>query len=73
MPTYPDIAKRMRLTGSVKILATVAPDGKVKAIQPMGGSPVLIQAAEDAVYKWRFASGSAETKELLELRFDAPE
>jgi len=70
MPTYPEIAKRMKLTGSVKILVTVEPDGGVKTIQPMGGSPVLIQAAEDAVYKWKFASAGAETRELLELRFD---
>ena len=70
MPTYPDIAKRMKLTGSVKILATVEPDGSVKTIQPMGGSPVLIQAAEDAVYKWKFASAGAESRELLELHFD---
>lgn len=70
MPSYPEIAKRMKLSGSVKVLVTVASDGKVKTIQPMGGSPVLIQAAEDAVYKWKFASGSAETKELIELHFD---
>ena len=73
MPTYPEIAKRMKLSGSVKVLVTVEPDGKVKTIQPVGGSPVLIQAAEDAVYKWRFASASAETKELVELRFDGPQ
>src|SRR5436305_9260534 len=70
MPVYPDIAKRMNLTGSVKVLVTVSPDGKAKTIQPMGGSPVLIKAVEDAVIKWKFASGSAETKELIELKFD---
>ncbi len=70
MPAYPDIAKRMKLSGSVKVLVTVEPDGKVKTIQPVGGSPVLIQAAEDAVYKWRFASSNGETKELIELHFD---
>jgi len=70
MPTYPDIAKRMQLTGSVKIMATVGPDGTVKTTQPMGGSPVLLQAAQDAVSKWKFASASAETRELIELHFD---
>ena len=70
MPVYPDIAKRMNLTGSVKVLVTVSPDGKVKTVQPMGGSPVLIQAVENAVNKWKFAPGSTETKELIELKFD---
>jgi TonB family protein len=70
-PFYPEIAKRMNLAGTVKVLATVAPDGTVKSVQPMGGSPVLIQAAEDAVYKWKFAPANAESKEPLELHFDA--
>jgi TonB family protein len=70
LPMYPEIAKRMNLSGTVKVLAVVAPDGTVKAVQPMGGSPVLIQAAQDAVYKWKFATGSAETKEPIELHFD---
>lgn len=70
MPIYPDIAKRMQLSGNVKIMATVGPDGTVKTTQPMGGSPVLIQAAQDAVSKWKFASANAETRELIELHFD---
>ena len=70
MPAYPEIAKRMQLSGSVKIMVTVGPDGTVKGTQPVGGSPVLLQAAQDAVMKWKFASASSETKELIELRFD---
>jgi TonB family protein len=71
LPNYPEIAKKMNLGGTVKVLATVAPDGTVKSIRPMGGSPVLIPAAEDAVYKWKFAPASAESKEPIELHFDA--
>jgi len=52
------------------VLATVAPDGTVRSVQPMGGSPVLIQSASDAVSKWKFAPASAESKELIELHFD---
>ncbi len=70
MPAYPDIAKRMQLTGSVKIVAAVEPDGTVKNTQPVGGNPVLLQAAQEAVSKWKFAAGNAETKELIELHFD---
>lgn len=70
MPNYPEIAKRMQLSGNVKIMVTVAPDGTVKTTQPMGGSPVLLQAAQDAVTKWKFASANSETRELIELHFD---
>ncbi len=70
-PSYPDIAKKMNLGGTVKVIATVAPDGTVKSVRPMGGSPLLIQAAQDAVYKWKFAPASAESAELIELKFDS--
>ena len=36
----------------------------MKNVEPVGGSPVLLQAAEDAVYKWKFAAAAAESKEL---------
>jgi TonB family protein len=69
VPTYPDLARKMNLTGTVRVLATVAPNGTVRSLQAMGGSPVLIKATEDSVYKWKFASAAAETKELIELHF----
>ena len=68
-PIYPEIAKRMNLSGTVKVLAVVAPDGEVRSVEPMGGSPVLLKAAQDAVAKWKFAPG-AESKEPVELHFN---
>jgi TonB family protein len=68
-PRYPDLARRMNLSGVVKVIAVVAPDGKVKAVQPVGGSPILLQAAQDAVSEWKFAPASAESKESIELHF----
>ena len=68
-PTYPEMAKRMNLTGTVKVLAVVEPDGSVKSVEPVGGSPVLVQAAQVAVSRWKFAPASAESKELVELHF----
>jgi TonB family protein len=67
-PTYPELAKKMSLGGTVKVVAVVAADGTVKSVEPVGGSPVLIRAAQDAVAKWKFAPG-AESKEVLELHF----
>lgn len=69
-PVYPEVAKRMNLSGTVKVIATVAPDGKVKTVEPMGGSPVLIVAAKDAVSHWKFATGPAESREVIELHFN---
>jgi len=68
-PTYPEIAKRMNLSGTVRVIAVVATDGEVRSVEPLGGSPVLLKAAEDAVTKWKFAAGP-ESKEIVELHFN---
>jgi len=68
-PSYPELAKRMNLGGTVKVIAVVAADGKVKNVEPMGGSPVLIKAAQDAVAQWKFAPGG-ESREVVELHFN---
>jgi TonB family protein len=68
-PSYPEMAKRVNLTGTVKVYAVVGPDGTVKAVEPVGGSPLLVQASEDAIKKWKFVPAAAESKELIELHF----
>lgn len=68
LPAYPSEAKRLSLGGTVKIVAVVAPDGSVKKVEPVGGSPILVQAAEVAISQWKYAPG-AETKENVELHF----
>jgi len=70
IPTYPEIAKRARLTGTVKVIAVVSPDGTVKKVEPVGGSPILIQAAEQAVSSWKFAPAGGDSREVVEMRFN---
>jgi TonB family protein len=68
-PVYPELAKRMKITGTVKIQATVDADGKVTDVKTMNGSRVLANAAEDAVRKWKFATGDGEAKVDVEVSF----
>jgi TonB family protein len=68
-PNYPEMARRMNIAGTVKVYAVIAPDGTVKSVEPVGGSPLLVQAAEDAISRWKFAPAGAESKELVELHF----
>lgn len=68
-PRYPEMAKKMHIAGTVRVFAVVAPDGTVKAVEPLGGSPLLVQSSEYAVKDWRFAPAAAESKELIELHF----
>ena len=39
-PTYPDLARRMRISGVVRVEVTVAPNGVVKNAKLIGGNPV---------------------------------
>ncbi len=68
-PVYPELAKRMNITGVVKILVTVSPNGSIKDARLVGGHPVLANAALDAVKKWRFETGPEESTGIVEFRF----
>lgn len=68
-PVYPDLARKMNMAGTVKVEITIATDGSVKDVKTLGGNPVLVQAVEDAVKQWKYASGSEETKKALEFKF----
>ena len=68
-PIYPDLARRMQISGTVKIEATVGPNGKVKSTKVIGGSPVLTKAALDAIEAWKWSSTPSESKQLIELTF----
>jgi TonB family protein len=69
VPTYPELASKMGIIGTVKVEALVATNGQVKATQVVGGSPVLVKAAVDAIEKWKWGPAPQETKELIELNF----
>jgi len=70
-PEYPDLARKMELSGVVKIEVTVAPNGTVKGARVVGGHPVLAGAALDAARKWRFEPAPAESTGVIEFKFDA--
>src|SRR4029078_13278681 len=69
-PQYPEMARSMNLRGNVKAEAVVEPNGVVKSVEVRGGHPVLVRAAQDAIYKWKWAPASRETREPIEVRFD---
>jgi len=68
-PDYPQIARQMRVTGTVRLEATVAADGKVRETKVIGGSPLLAQEAVTAVKKWKYEEASKESVENVEVVF----
>jgi TonB family protein len=67
-PIYPDLAKRMSVTGKVKIEVVIAADGHVKSTRVVGGHPLLVQACQDAVKEWKFTPGE-EATQIVEFNF----
>jgi protein TonB len=69
-PTYPALARKMNLAGTVKIQVVVAPNGTVKDARVVGGHPVLATAALDAAKKWRFEPASGESSGVIDFKFE---
>jgi TonB family protein len=70
-PDYPELARRMHLQGIVKVEAVVRANGSVKSTRVLGGNPVLVDAAMNAVGKWKFEPAQNETTEIVQLTFAA--
>jgi TonB family protein len=68
-PVYPEIAKRMHITGDVRLEATVDAQGKVKDVKPVSGNRMLETAAEDAVRQWKFAPGAGDSVVTVSVNF----
>jgi TonB family protein len=69
VPEYPELARQINATGKVKIEATISADGRVTSSKVIGGSPLLVGAATDALKKWRFEPATKETVEVIEFDF----
>lgn len=68
-PTYPPVARQMKLQGVVKLQVVIAPSGKVLKTTVLGGNPLLASSAQQAVSQWKFEPASSETTELIEVNF----
>lgn len=72
-PVYPELARKLKLSGVAKVMVTIAPDGKVKDAKIVGGHPVFADAALNAVRKWKYEPGRYATIDLIEMRFSPPD
>jgi TonB family protein len=68
-PSYPELARRMHLTGKVKLEVVVTAAGSVSSAKLVGGNPVFERSAIDAVKQWKFEAAPKETKSLVVLEF----
>ena len=68
-PVYPELARKMNVGGTVKVQIIVAPNGSVKAAKPLGGHPLLIESALDAVKRWKYEPEKDESTEIVQFNF----
>ena len=66
---YPELARRSNIVGAVKLRVVVAPNGHVKSSAPIGGNPVLVEAAMEAVKHWEFEPAKEDTTEVVQFTF----
>ena len=69
-PIYPELARKMNISGTVKIEVVVAPNGTVKDARVVGGHPVLANSALDAAKKWRFEPAAGESTGIIDFKFE---
>ena len=69
-PAYPELARKANVTGTVKIRVVVAPDGSIRNSTVVGGHPLLVNAAVEALRKWKFEPAAEESTGIVEFTFD---
>lgn len=72
-PLYPPLAQQSHMSGTVKLVAVVTPEGAVKNVRTIGGNAVLAAAAENAVKQWRFEVSKKESAEPVVVKFVEPQ
>jgi TonB family protein len=70
MPVYPEMAKRLHITGSIRVVTTVDAAGAVIKVEGQGSNKILSGAAEDAVKHWKFAPGEGSSTLIIRIDFD---
>ena len=54
-PEYPEVARRERIQGTIRLRAIIGKDGAISGLRVMSGKCSLSKSAYDAVRKWRYS------------------
>ena len=68
-PDSPTIVKNAHIGGSVRLNVTVLPNGDVAKVDILGGNPIFVASAINAVRKWKYAPAASQTKEEVQINF----
>jgi periplasmic protein TonB len=73
-PSYPLLARQMKVQGSVILQALISKDGVIQNLRVVSGPHILASAAQDAVRQWHFkphleGSEAVETQAKITVNF----
>lgn len=68
-PKYPPELRQNEIGGIVRLAVVINPNGSVAKISPVGGNPVLVDAAMVAVKQWKYAASDHQTTTEVQLDF----
>ena len=72
-PEYPELARRMHVSGDVMLRIEIQPNGTVIVARVESGHALLRQAATDAVLHWRFAPAPESSVQIIAVSFKISE
>jgi TonB family protein len=53
-PSYPPLARQIRLQGDVSVEVIISPEGRVESARVVSGHPMFAPYAREAALGWRF-------------------
>jgi protein TonB len=73
-PSYPLLARQMKVEGSVILQALIGRDGLIQNLHVVSGPPILAGAAQEAVKQWHFkphyqGADAVETQARITVNF----
>jgi TonB family protein len=71
-PVYPALAGQLHLSGTVKMVLQITPEGKVTSVHTVGGNAILVAAAEDAAKQWKYEPSPKESSDMVTFVFEGP-
>jgi TonB family protein len=71
-PSYPALAAKMKIEGTVKIEAIINDEGAVEEAKVISGHALLAPAAVEAVKKFRYEPGGGKSTQTVNVDFVLP-
>ena len=69
-PDYPELAREAHVSGLVRLQVVISPSGHVKSASVVGGHPLLIASAMQAVKEWQYEPAAEETTQVVVFNFN---